>query len=289
MKKQFIFLNLPFFFLFCLIHNHLYAQKETFEAQFMSADNISLTQECSSISLSFIPYNSSMYMLTNYLITYRTACEDSFGNITNLGDWVEIETTQTTDIILEPTWEISDPDNTSSCGSAQLTIPASCEKPIIFFNIYRTTLSDNIGLYSVKAEVPCLYTLCEPAELVIEVLDINIDPTCLLNPEACGGPSVTGGNKTSSTAYSPKDIALSTKPNPFSAQTTLEYSLTKEATVSLQVFDLQGRTVAQLIDHQKQAAGKQQQIWNAQHLPSGVYYYQLNVDGYTQTKKLVKF
>ena len=74
-------------------------------------------------------------------------------------------------------------------------------------------------------------------------------------------------------------------PNPFNPSTVISYQLTGNSMVSLRVFDALGREVAVLVDELK-SAGNHQVTFDATGLASGVYYYVLNADEQTLTKKL---
>ena len=77
----------------------------------------------------------------------------------------------------------------------------------------------------------------------------------------------------------PKQFALEQNyPNPFNPSTTIEYSLTRTGNVSLDVFNLIGQRVGALVNEPR-AAGTYRLTWEASELPSGVYVYQLRVDG----------
>ena len=77
----------------------------------------------------------------------------------------------------------------------------------------------------------------------------------------------------------PDEITLlSPYPNPFNNQTTIQFSLPTSDNVSLKVFDVQGREVTTLIDGWMNA-GNHQAVFDAQLLPSGVYFVRLTVKG----------
>ncbi|KAF0139517.1 MAG: hypothetical protein FD122_3186 [Stygiobacter sp.] len=90
----------------------------------------------------------------------------------------------------------------------------------------------------------------------------------------------------------PKEFGLyQNYPNPFNPETTISFSIPKSSHVTLKVFDVLGREVATLIDEYKQA-GTYYEKFNVEtrhgaSLHSGVYFYQLRVDNFTATKKLV--
>jgi photosystem II stability/assembly factor-like uncharacterized protein len=75
-------------------------------------------------------------------------------------------------------------------------------------------------------------------------------------------------------------------PNPFNPTTLISYDLPASAHVRLTVFDLLGREVRTLVD-EVQREGSKSVEFNAQHLPSGVYFYRLQAGSFMQTKKLL--
>ncbi len=75
-------------------------------------------------------------------------------------------------------------------------------------------------------------------------------------------------------------------PNPFNAGTTIAYTLPTTATVSLEIYDLRGHRVAQLVDR-TQRAGDHALNWDADRLPSGTYLVQLTVDRQVFTRRCV--
>ncbi|MBU0690856.1 T9SS type A sorting domain-containing protein [bacterium] len=75
-------------------------------------------------------------------------------------------------------------------------------------------------------------------------------------------------------------------PNPFNPSTTIAFTLPQAGQTSLVVYDLLGRTVETLIEKQL-PAGNYHTLWNAQALPSGVYFYRLTSGEFTDVKKTV--
>jgi len=74
-------------------------------------------------------------------------------------------------------------------------------------------------------------------------------------------------------------------PNPFNPSTIISFDLPSSSNVVLEVFDVMGRRVAQLIDEHR-PAGTHEVTFRADHLPSGVYTYRLTADGVSQTRSL---
>ena len=80
-------------------------------------------------------------------------------------------------------------------------------------------------------------------------------------------------------------------PNPFNPSTRIKYSIpsilsNKEMSTVLKVYDVLGNEVATLID-KAQSAGTYEVEYNNPQLSSGIYYYQLRLGSYIETKKMV--
>ncbi len=75
-------------------------------------------------------------------------------------------------------------------------------------------------------------------------------------------------------------------PNPFNPTTTINYQIAKSGFVSLKVYDILGKEVATLVDEYK-SAGKYEVEFSATNLSSGIYFYNLITEKYSQIKKLV--
>lgn len=80
-------------------------------------------------------------------------------------------------------------------------------------------------------------------------------------------------------------------PNPFNPSTTINYSVAEESFVKLKIYDIQGELVTVLINEVKHY-GEHQVDWNGSNqnnmkLPSGVYFYQIEIGQNRQAKKMV--
>ncbi len=75
-------------------------------------------------------------------------------------------------------------------------------------------------------------------------------------------------------------------PNPFNPTTTINYQLSSISHVTLDVYDLTGRMVAQLVDGTREA-GQHEVTFDASDLSSGVYIYQLEAGDYHAIGKMV--
>ncbi len=75
-------------------------------------------------------------------------------------------------------------------------------------------------------------------------------------------------------------------PNPFNPATTINYQLPQTGFVTLKIYDILGKEVATLVNEQKNQ-GRYSVNFNASHLASGVYIYQLSVNDYVSSKKML--
>ncbi len=87
----------------------------------------------------------------------------------------------------------------------------------------------------------------------------------------------------------PAVYSLSNYPNPFNPKTTISFSIPEESKVELIVFNIKGQKVKTLINNQY-SKGNHFIVWSGDDnigslVSSGVYLYNLNVDGKTQALK----
>ncbi len=75
-------------------------------------------------------------------------------------------------------------------------------------------------------------------------------------------------------------------PNPFNPSTTINYSVTEGSKVDLIVYDLSGKEVAILVNGYK-PAGNYSVNFSDNKLSSGVYYYRISTNGFTETRKMI--
>lgn len=75
-------------------------------------------------------------------------------------------------------------------------------------------------------------------------------------------------------------------PNPFNPSTKISFSIEKSSFVNLSVYDLLGKKVATLVDENK-STGSFVVNFGASQLSAGVYFYKLQSDGFSETKKMI--
>lgn len=75
-------------------------------------------------------------------------------------------------------------------------------------------------------------------------------------------------------------------PNPFNPATTIRFSLEKSMPVTLDIYSLNGRHIARLIDGTVTAGGHSI-TFNGQNLASGTYIYRIQAGSFVQTRKML--
>lgn len=81
-------------------------------------------------------------------------------------------------------------------------------------------------------------------------------------------------------------LYVSSRPNPFTNTTSIEYELKQPERVTLTIFDFLGKEVYQL--QENQTLGKQLFLWNAERFADGVYYFRLQAGNQIVAGKLIK-
>lgn len=75
-------------------------------------------------------------------------------------------------------------------------------------------------------------------------------------------------------------------PNPFNAQTTIKFSIVQNGRVSLSVYDIQGKEVENIINRELNP-GEYSLSYDANILPSGIYFYKLTAGNNIFVKKMI--
>ncbi len=93
--------------------------------------------------------------------------------------------------------------------------------------------------------------------------------------------SINGNTETPS-AYSLEQ----NYPNPFNPSTGIRYSVPKSSFVNITVFDALGNETETLVNERKET-GNYEAFWNASRFASGLYFYRIQADGFSETKKMI--
>ncbi|MDP3682793.1 MAG: T9SS type A sorting domain-containing protein, partial [Ignavibacteria bacterium] len=77
-------------------------------------------------------------------------------------------------------------------------------------------------------------------------------------------------------------------PNPFNPSTTISYQIPSSSFVTLKVYDVLGNEVAVLVNEWQEAGSYNAQFTTSnKQLASGMYFYTLTADKFTDTKKFI--
>ena len=110
-----------------------------------------------------------------------------------------------------------------------------------------------------------------------------------------GGGVIIGITKDSSINSIPKSYTLKQNyPNPFNGSTIIEYSITKKATIGINIYDITGRSVYDMTANNQEPGNYKLKIdFGPLYLPSGVYFYNFKVvngnreQQYSETKRMI--
>lgn len=91
-----------------------------------------------------------------------------------------------------------------------------------------------------------------------------------------------GDNKEKANGY----LLLRNYPNPFNPSTTIEYELPRASFVKLSVFNVLGEEMRLLVN-EEQDAGTHQLKFDADGLPSGIYFYRIQTRDFNQSRKMI--
>lgn len=105
----------------------------------------------------------------------------------------------------------------------------------------------------------------------------------------CAKPILTGISPVNNESASEYSLSQN-YPNPFNPSTKIRFSIPADGKglttdVKLIVFDILGRELTTLVNEQL-IPGYYEVLWDASEYPSGIYFYQLLTDGYTETRKM---
>ena len=75
-------------------------------------------------------------------------------------------------------------------------------------------------------------------------------------------------------------------PNPFNPSTTIKFALPVKTNLSLSVYNTLGEKVAEIFNGELEE-GYHEMMFNASGLSSGIYFYKIESENYSATKKLM--
>ena len=83
----------------------------------------------------------------------------------------------------------------------------------------------------------------------------------------------------------PSDFQIKNYPNPFQQKTTIKYYLKNTAHAKITIRDISGKEVVVLVD-KTLTSGSHEVMWDASSYKSGLYFYTLEAEDFTTTKKM---
>ena len=127
-----------------------------------------------------------------------------------------------------------------------------------------------------------------------EILDFKIYNKTLSAEEVefvyNAGPDtsfVTGIDNKENTNLADEYRLLQNYPNPFNPSTTISFYIPIKSYVSLKVYDITGREIDSIVNDEL-SAGKYTRQWNPKkNISSGVYFYRLQTENFTASRKLI--
>jgi hypothetical protein len=181
-------------------------------------------------------------------------------------------------------------------GAAVFTFACEGEKP----DIYQTERTTGLKQSSSYQDGILRVLICDPSGMAIRAGDGPLLELGVSDPEAVQLQSAELADihgmdistKISSAATVPEKFALGQNyPNPFNPTTTISLALPVESRVSLKIYNIMGQVVRTLLD-EVMPAGYHEITWNGtdqngNQVSSGVYFYKLQSDNFSETKKMI--
>ncbi|MDR3625601.1 MAG: carboxypeptidase regulatory-like domain-containing protein [Ignavibacteriaceae bacterium] len=153
-----------------------------------------------------------------------------------------------------------------------------------------SSITDDSGSYSISGLVQGSYTVtASVTQYTSQQQSVTYDPsfgTTSINNFSLSTASVTGVTSQTSISAPTKFALENNYPNPFNPSTIISFTLPLNSRVHLEVYNILGQKVAELLNKQMDA-GSYSINFNAVHLSSGVYLYRLQTDHFTATKKMI--
>jgi hypothetical protein len=102
----------------------------------------------------------------------------------------------------------------------------------------------------------------------------------------CGGDSIQVGIEEQAPQIPCGFSIFQNCPNPFNPSTTIKFNLPKASDVTIDIYDILGRKVETIVEHE-QPAGIHQLVWNANGFSSGIYFYRIQAGKFVETRKMM--
>ena len=115
--------------------------------------------------------------------------------------------------------------------------------------------------------------------------------TALFDNVSINGNPVTGVEDAENSSIIPTEFTIGNYPNPFNPATTIRYDLPESGKVKIQIYDIMGSLVEELVNS-KQSAGSHSVVWNGRNshgvqTASGIYMYRVQFNEQIKTSKMI--
>lgn len=144
-------------------------------------------------------------------------------------------------------------------------------------------ISDSYQKFSIPLSSFTGMTLDDIGEITVNVSGVQSGSGVFCIDDIRLTPIISGSKEKEQRP--PEFILRQNHPNPFNTVTTFTFTLPSRCFVILKVFDPLGREIETVFSGELNY-GRHTYLWNARKLPSGVYYYRMEADDFTETKKL---
>jgi hypothetical protein len=164
----------------------------------------------------------------------------------------------------------------------------------VTWDLWSDEALDRYTLYRRNGPVPSVIVASGESETTHKYTDTTVEPGETYHYEllirTANGSEFRSPVATATVGRWPTDLSR-IFPNPFNPQTTIEYTVSERATVSIDVFDASGRLVLRL-EHGERGPGTYRTVWDGRDgagnaLASGVYFVRLTAGARTLTRKAV--
>jgi len=122
------------------------------------------------------------------------------------------------------------------------------------------------------------------------VFEARIDSDCNFSTAALvadnSGEEPENVNQAEERLANEESVFFKNYPNPFTGQTTIEFTLSKDTPVTLSVADVTGKQIAVLLNNEQQTTGTHQVTFDGSSHPAGMYYYTIQAGEYIGTQKM---
>jgi hypothetical protein len=260
------------------------AGAEAYEGVVVMVQNVSCVADTNEYGEWYVDdYAKVACQIDDDMYTYDPYLGQPFTSIIGVCDYsyseYEILPREALDICEAVAVELASFDAAAGDGQVTLSWRTAAEIETHSFNIYR----DGEKIASVPAFGDAHdYTYVDRdvengTAYSYQLSDVDLDGTETMHPMVC---SVTPNAV-------PGEYALNQNyPNPFNPNTEISYAIPAETHVTLSIYNLLGQEITTLVDEVKEA-GQHAISWDAADNASGVYFYHLQTDDFSATKKMV--